>query len=149
MVTSAYIDFLVDQRIFGRNNRPRNRRGFFVTCLLSGSFIGASVDRYGAAALAVLITSLCKAFVAISFLFNHSIPPPGSEDAKEDIEVAINGDELATTESGPLPENNRENSNLPDDERERDRNDQSSQHHGNDTQSNHSNTAQEETLCAQ
>ncbi|KXL44770.1 MAG: hypothetical protein FE78DRAFT_123427, partial [Acidomyces sp. 'richmondensis'] len=73
MVTSAYIDFLVDQRIFGRHNRPRNRRGFFVLCLLSGSFIGASVDRYGAAALAMLLTSLFKAFVAISFLFNHSI----------------------------------------------------------------------------
>jgi len=149
MVTSAYIDFLVDQRIFGRHNRPRNRRGFFVTCLLSGSFIGASVDRYGAAALAVLITSLCKAFVAISFLFNHSIPPPDSEDAKDDIEVAINEDELATTNNGSLPEINRENSNLPDDEQERDRNDQNSPHNGNDTQNNHSNTALEETLCGQ
>jgi len=63
--------------------------------------------------------------------------------------VAINEDELATTNNGSLPEINRENSNLPDDEQERDRNDQNSPHNGNDTQNNHSNTAQEETLCGQ
>lgn len=41
MVTSAYIDMLVDPELFKLQNRPRDRRNFFGYLLL-GSFIGAS-----------------------------------------------------------------------------------------------------------
>ena len=70
MVTSAYIGMLVDPEIFQRHNRPRNRRFFFVCCLLSGSFIGASAYRYVGPAFALLLAALCKTAVCVAFLFN-------------------------------------------------------------------------------
>ena len=73
MVTSAYIDFLVDPDLFHRGNRPRNRRFFFVVSLVIGSFIGASAYAYVGAALSLLLNGICKAFVCLSFLFNKSL----------------------------------------------------------------------------
>lgn len=73
MVTSAYIDFLVDPELFHRGNRPRNRRFFFVLSLLVGCFIGASAYAYVGAALSLLLNGICKALVCLSFFFNHSM----------------------------------------------------------------------------
>ncbi len=51
MVTSAYIDLLVDPDLFRLKNRPRSRRFFFVCSLITGSFIGASGYKFVGPAL--------------------------------------------------------------------------------------------------
>ena len=70
MVTSAYIDLLIDPRITKKHNRSRNRRFFFVFCLVLGSFIGAIAYRYVSPALALYLSAIGKAVVCIAMLFN-------------------------------------------------------------------------------
>lgn len=70
MVTSAYIDFFADPRLFQAKNRSRNRRFFFVISLLLGSFIGAIAYRYVGPALSLLLSAICKLVVTISFFAN-------------------------------------------------------------------------------
>lgn len=74
MVTSAYIDVMVDPDIFHIRNRARNRRIFFVLSLLAGGFIGAAAYRYVGPAFGLLLSGICKAAVCLSFLFNRAIP---------------------------------------------------------------------------
>lgn len=61
MVTSAYIDLLIDSKILKKNNRSRNRRFFFVFCLVLGSFIGAVAYRYMSPAFALYLSGTVKA----------------------------------------------------------------------------------------
>ncbi len=72
MVTSAYIDFVVDPKLLLRNDRPRNRRLFFVLALLIGSFIGASAYREVDAAFSLLLAALCKSALCILLFFNRA-----------------------------------------------------------------------------
>ena len=74
MVTSAYIDLLVDPDLFQLRNRPRNRRFFFVLSLLTGSFIGASAYRYVAPSFSLLLCGICKAAICVALLFNRAAP---------------------------------------------------------------------------
>lgn len=60
MVTSAYVDFVVDPLVLARSNRPRDRRGCFVLALLIGSFIGAALYREVEPAAALLLAGLIK-----------------------------------------------------------------------------------------
>jgi uncharacterized membrane protein YoaK (UPF0700 family) len=71
MVTSAYIDLLVDPELFQFHNRARNKRFLFVCFLLLGGFIGASAYRYVGPAFALLLSALCKAAICVAFLFNR------------------------------------------------------------------------------
>ena len=70
MVTSAYVDFLVDPSILTLHNRARNRRLCFVATLLLGSFLGAIAYRYYSPALALYLSATIKALVCIALLFN-------------------------------------------------------------------------------
>lgn len=70
MVTSAYIDFVVDPLLLARDNRPRNRRGVFVFTLLLGSFIGAAIYREIGPACALLLAGLIKLGVCFLLCFN-------------------------------------------------------------------------------
>lgn len=70
MVTSAYIDLIIDSRLTSRENRPRNRRFFFICMLLLGSFIGAIADRFYSPALALLVSAICKLIITIAFVAN-------------------------------------------------------------------------------
>lgn len=74
MVTSAYIDFLVDRNIFRLQNRARNRRAIFVACLILGSFIGAIAYLYVSPFFALYISALGHLIVSFAFLFNHGAP---------------------------------------------------------------------------
>lgn len=80
MVTSAYIDILVDPKLFRLQNRPRSRRFFFVCSLLLGSFIGASAYRYVGPAFALVLAGVCKLIICIAFLFNRSAPEEDTGD---------------------------------------------------------------------
>lgn len=70
MVTSAYVDFVVDPLILAKHNRPRNRRGFFVLALLIGSFIGATVYREVEPAAALALAGLIKLSVFLLLFCN-------------------------------------------------------------------------------
>jgi uncharacterized membrane protein YoaK (UPF0700 family) len=70
MVTSAYIDLLIDSKILKKNNRSRNRRFFFVFCLVLGSFIGAVAYRYMSPAFALYLSGTVKAFGLHCCAFN-------------------------------------------------------------------------------
>lgn len=70
MVTSAYIDLIIDPHLTTLGNRPRTRRFFFICMLLIGSFIGAIADRYYSNALALLLSAICKLVITVSFITN-------------------------------------------------------------------------------
>ncbi|MCJ1300982.1 hypothetical protein MMC08_003781 [Hypocenomyce scalaris] len=75
MVTSAYVDFLVDPNIFSSPNRPRNRRFVFICSLILGSFIGAILYKYVSPAVALYFSALGKAIACIAFFFNRDAMP--------------------------------------------------------------------------
>lgn len=85
MVTSAYIDLFADPDIFAFHNRPRNRRFLFIVSLVVGSFVGAAAYATVEPALPLLLASLCKTAVCISFLFNQVISPCEVNEAGEPI----------------------------------------------------------------
>jgi uncharacterized membrane protein YoaK (UPF0700 family) len=70
MVTSAYVDLVVDPRIFATANRSRNRRFFFICCLLFGSFVGAIGYRYVGPSLSLLLSAICKLVITMAFFAN-------------------------------------------------------------------------------
>ena len=88
MVTSAYIDFMVDPKIFQLHNRPRDRRFVFVCSLLLGSFVGALGYLYVNPAFALYISALGKLLVSVGFLFNRRKKPPDTDIPETDIEEA-------------------------------------------------------------
>ena len=71
MVTSAYIDVLVDPRLFALKNRGRNRRLSLLLSLILGSFIGALAYRR-AAWIAYLLSAIGKTVVTVAICFNKS-----------------------------------------------------------------------------
>lgn len=70
MVTSAYIDFLIDPKILKLQNRSRNRRFLFICCLVLGSFVGAIAYKYVSPAFALYLSAIGKSIVCIALLFN-------------------------------------------------------------------------------
>ncbi|KAK4691539.1 hypothetical protein P7C71_g5478, partial [Lecanoromycetidae sp. Uapishka_2] len=91
MVTSAYIDFLVDPKLLLRNNRPRNRRLFFVLALLTGSFAGAVAYKKVGAAFSLLLAGICKTGLCIMLLYNCAETGDAEErGAREAVPQAAN-----------------------------------------------------------
>lgn len=86
MVTSAYIDLIVDPRMAASANRPRNRRFFFICCLLFGSFIGAIGYRYVGPALSLLLSAICK-FAITMALFANPVTSTGDRGTRKKCEV--------------------------------------------------------------
>ncbi|KAJ5215598.1 uncharacterized protein N7498_002005 [Penicillium cinerascens] len=82
MVTSAYIDLLVDPHIFAVENRSRNRRFFFICNLLLGSFIGATAYHYVGASLSLLLSAICKSIITMALFTNSDVSVRGT-DSKE------------------------------------------------------------------
>ncbi|KAL9095529.1 MAG: hypothetical protein Q9165_002400 [Trypethelium subeluteriae] len=73
MATAAWVDLIVDPRLFSREeNRPRNRRLWFLGTLLAGGFAGAGVYRCLGSSWSILISGIGKLIVTIMFLFNES-----------------------------------------------------------------------------
>ncbi len=70
MVTSAYIDFIVDPGIFKTHNRSRNRRLFFVKSLVLGNFVGVIAYKFVSPALALYLSAIGKAIVCVALFFN-------------------------------------------------------------------------------
>lgn len=88
MVTSAYIDLIIDSHLISFGNRPRNRRFFFICMLLIGSFIGAIADRYYNNALALLLSAICKLVITLAFLTNADASDDEGKDKSKAFSVA-------------------------------------------------------------
>lgn len=73
MATAAYVDIFIDEAIFQRQNRKRNRRMAFLVILFAGSFAGAFMYKAKGSAFALLISAVGKLIVAVSFVWNGEL----------------------------------------------------------------------------
>lgn len=70
MATAAWVDLVMDGKLFVLHNRPRNRRLAFLIALAVGSLVGAAVYRQLGSAAAIAISAAGKLLVTILFLFS-------------------------------------------------------------------------------
>lgn len=73
MATAAYVDLVADPKLFERQNRGRNRRIAFLSCLTAGSFVGAFAHRGVNSAFGLLVSSLIKVGVMVAMAFNRKV----------------------------------------------------------------------------
>lgn len=76
MATAAWIDLLIDENLFSRNNRPRDRRGLFLGTLVAGSFAGAYARKGVGSPTAIMVSVAVKITAIIAMLFS----PADSDD---------------------------------------------------------------------
>ncbi|GAB7358609.1 hypothetical protein MBLNU230_g3840t1 [Neophaeotheca triangularis] len=70
MATAAWVDFLIDEDLFARHNRPRNRRALFLTTLVAGSFAGAYTRKAIGSPDAIMISAAVKMVVIVAMLIS-------------------------------------------------------------------------------
>ncbi|KAI0470281.1 hypothetical protein F4859DRAFT_127536 [Xylaria cf. heliscus] len=75
MATAAWVDLIIDPKLFQAHNRPRTRRVMFLVALAGGSLLGAGVYRTAGSATSVLISAAGKLVVAMMYLFNSAERP--------------------------------------------------------------------------
>ncbi|KAI1171221.1 hypothetical protein F4777DRAFT_594062 [Nemania sp. FL0916] len=75
MATAAWVDLIIDPKIFQAQNRPRTRRVLFLLALAAGSLLGAGIYRIAGSAVAVFISAAGKVVVTIMYLFNSADKP--------------------------------------------------------------------------
>jgi uncharacterized membrane protein YoaK (UPF0700 family) len=68
MATAAWIDLLMDQKLFVLDNRPRNRRIAFLASLIAGTVTGAFVYRETSSATALAVSGVGKLLVTAMYL---------------------------------------------------------------------------------
>ena len=68
--TSPYVDIVIDKRILVHfaGNIGRNRRLSFLIALISGSFVGSAVERFGGKGMALVVSGAMKATVTVLML---------------------------------------------------------------------------------
>jgi MFS family permease len=69
MATAAWVDLMIDQRLFVINNRPRTRRIAFLFSLVAGGLAGAGIYRTAGSAVAITVSATGKLIVTILYLF--------------------------------------------------------------------------------
>ncbi|CAK7231856.1 hypothetical protein SCUCBS95973_008063 [Sporothrix curviconia] len=72
MATAAWVDLLIDPRLFTLNNRPRTRRIVFLVALVVGALLGAVIYRTVGSSIAILVSGGGKFIVACLYLFNKA-----------------------------------------------------------------------------
>ncbi|KAI1304508.1 hypothetical protein F5Y03DRAFT_357575 [Xylaria venustula] len=75
MATAAWVDLVIDPKLFQTGNRPRTRRILFLLALVAGSLLGAGVYRAVGSAVAVFISAAGKLIVTVMYLFNGADKP--------------------------------------------------------------------------
>lgn len=75
MATAAWVDLLIDPRLFVLKNRPRNRRVVFLFSLITGALLGAILYRSAGSSVAIFISATGKLVVALLYFFNKTEPP--------------------------------------------------------------------------
>jgi uncharacterized membrane protein YoaK (UPF0700 family) len=70
MATAAWVDLLIDDDLFARQNRPRNRRALFLATLVAGSFAGAYARKAIGSPTAIMTSAAVKAVVIVAMLIS-------------------------------------------------------------------------------
>jgi uncharacterized membrane protein YoaK (UPF0700 family) len=73
MATAAYVDIFIDEDMFAKKNRKRNRRVAFLLSLFAGSFAGAFAYKVRGSPFALLISGIGKALVTVSLVVNKDM----------------------------------------------------------------------------
>ncbi|KAH7328642.1 hypothetical protein B0I35DRAFT_417950 [Stachybotrys elegans] len=68
MATAAWVDLVIDGRLFEVKNRSRTRRVCFLLALAAGAFVGAVIYRHAGSAMAIFVSGIGKLVVAILYL---------------------------------------------------------------------------------
>jgi uncharacterized membrane protein YoaK (UPF0700 family) len=77
MATAAWVDLIIDSKLFVLKNRPRTRRVAFLVALILGSLVGAFIYREVNSATALAVSGIGKLIATVMFIF------AGSEEPKE------------------------------------------------------------------
>jgi uncharacterized membrane protein YoaK (UPF0700 family) len=70
MATAAWVDLLIDEDLFARRNRPRNRRALFLATLVAGSFTGAYARKAIGSPNAIMVFAAVKVVVVVAMLIS-------------------------------------------------------------------------------
>ncbi|KJZ78331.1 hypothetical protein HIM_02369 [Hirsutella minnesotensis 3608] len=73
MATAAWVDLVIDPKLFALKNRPRSRRVAFLLALVLGSLVGAIIYRELGSATAIAVSGAGKVLVTVCFLFSPSV----------------------------------------------------------------------------
>ena len=85
MATAAWIDLMIDGKLFVLNNRPRTRRVAFLISLVLGAVTGAFIFREVGSATAIAVSGAGKILVTVMYIFTPS--EKKKEDVPEEHEV--------------------------------------------------------------
>lgn len=72
MATAAWIDLMIDSKLFALNNRPRTRRVAFLISLVLGALTGAFIYREVGSATAIAVSGAGKFLVTFMYAFAAS-----------------------------------------------------------------------------
>ncbi len=72
MATAAWVDLMIDKRLFVIKNRPRTRRVAFLFSLVVGSLVGALIYREVGSATAIAVSGAGKLIVTVMYLFTNA-----------------------------------------------------------------------------
>lgn len=75
MATAAWVDLVIDPKLLGLRNRPRDRRLGFLIALIAGSFAGAFMRADIGSSNALIVSAAGKMLVTLSLFFNREQPP--------------------------------------------------------------------------
>lgn len=74
MATAAWVDLVIDPKLFAMRNRSRNRRALFLVALAAGSFAGAYMHSSIGSALALCMSAVGKTVVIAMLFVSRSDP---------------------------------------------------------------------------
>jgi len=70
MATAAWVDLMMDEKLFATKNRPRARRLAFLAALVIGSLVGAAIYRGAGSPTALAVSGGGKLLVTILYSFS-------------------------------------------------------------------------------
>lgn len=70
MATAAWVDLLIDENLFARQNRSRDRRALFLATLVVGSFAGAYARKAIGSPNAIILSAGVKVLVIVAMLIS-------------------------------------------------------------------------------
>ncbi|KHN99993.1 DUF1275 domain protein [Metarhizium album ARSEF 1941] len=79
MATAAWVDLMIDQKLFVLKNRPRTRRIAFLLALVLGTLVGAAIYREVGSATAIVVSGAGKLLVTFLYLFSPAEKPQKEE----------------------------------------------------------------------
>ncbi|KAK1250766.1 hypothetical protein MKX07_005321 [Trichoderma sp. CBMAI-0711] len=70
MATAAWVDLMIDQKLFVLDNRPRTRRVAFLLALVVGGLVGALIYRTAGSGAALAVSGAGKGLAGLLYIFS-------------------------------------------------------------------------------